>query len=61
MNKGRSLLVRAYGPRIKVKGQPTADNGRWLYNDSAQVQLLCSSVGIALLYVFAWRNQWLYR
>ena len=37
-------------PRIKVRGQPTANNG-WLYNDSAQVQLLCSGVGIALHYV----------
>ena len=26
MKKGWSLCVRTYGPRIKVKGQPTADN-----------------------------------
>ena len=34
-------------PRIKVKGQPTADNG-WLHDDSAQGQPLCTSVGIPL-------------
>ena len=33
----------------------TADKG-WLYNDSAPDQLLCSSVGIALHYVYARRN-----
>ena len=48
------------GVRIKVKGQPTADNS-WLYNDSAQVQLPCGSVGITLHYVYARRNQWMYR
>ena len=45
---------------IKVKGQSNADNG-WLHNGSAPDKLPCSSVGIALHYVYTRRNQWMYR
>ena len=47
-------------PRIKVEGQSNADNG-WLHNGSAPNQPPCSGVGIALYYVYARRNHWLYR
>ena len=44
-----------------TRSRPISSDG-WLYNDSAQDQLPCSSVGIALHYVlYARRNQLLYR
>ena len=57
--KGGGVLEFVHSARSKPRSS-YADNG-WLHNDTAQDQLPCSVVGIALHYVYARRNQWLYR
>ena len=62
LTKGGGALELAPELRSKVKrvSESNADNG-WLHNGSAPNKLPCSSIGIALHYVYARRNHWLYR